>query len=95
MARVVLDQRAAPIVGDGWITSEDGKTAFTDSVLTKKRNILQKQGEAVFRLLAPKLNKLQPGRERTEEEFQQVCIALGMFLHHLLSNWGEDCDICS
>ena len=74
----------------------DEKTVYTDSDLTKKLKILQKQGEVVFGLLAPKLNKLQPGRERTEEEFQQVCLALGMFLHYLLSKEGDEgCDICS
>lgn len=71
------------------------KTVYTASVLTRKREMLQKQGEVVFELVKPKLDKLQPGRERTEGEHQQMCLALGMFLHHLLSKDGESCDICS
>jgi hypothetical protein len=58
--------------------------------LNEQQRRLQRQGEVLFEQVAPTLNRLQPGRERTREEFEQVCIALALFVHHLLDSDGEE-----
>lgn len=65
------------------------KTVGTDSDVLKRIELLRRQGEVLFEQIAPQLNRLQPGRERTDEEFQQVCVALALFVHHLLDS-GDD-----
>ena len=66
------------------------KVVYNDSELTKRLKLLRQQGEVLFPSIASQLNRLQPGRERTEEEFGQVCIALALFVHHLLDSDGEE-----
>jgi len=51
---------------------------------------LQLQGEVLFEQVASQLDRLQPGRERTREEFEQVCVALALFVHHLLDGDGDE-----
>lgn len=52
---------------------------------------LQKQGEILFGTVAGPLNRLTPDRERTREEFEQICVALALFVHHLLDSEDEGC----
>lgn len=68
---------------------ETGRIVSTDSGLTARTRLLARQGEVLFEQIAPQLDRLQPGRTRTEEEFQQVCLALALFIHHLLDSEGE------
>ena len=44
---------------------------------------LRREGEAMFRCIVEELNRLQPGRVRTEEEFEQICISLALFQQYL------------
>ena len=69
------------------------QTTDNHTGLTGQAEKLQKQGEVVFATIARQLNQLQPGRERTREEFEQVCIALALFIHHLLDSDGDDPDL--
>lgn len=69
---------------------EAGRTVSTDSELTARAKLLARQGEVLFEQIVPQLNRLQPGRVRTEEEFRQVCLALALFVHHLLASDSDD-----
>lgn len=66
------------------------KTVSTDSELAKRIELLRRQGEVMFGQIAPQLNRLQPGRERTHKEFEQICIALALLIHHLLDIDGDE-----
>lgn len=70
--------------------AEVSKTVSTDSGLVKRTELLRRQGEILFEQIVPQLNRLQPGRERTREEFEQICIALALFIHHLLDSDGDE-----
>lgn len=65
---------------------QTGKTISNLTDLEKRMRVLRAQGEVAFDMIAKELNQLPPGRTRTEEEFEQVCIALALFLDYLLSN---------
>jgi hypothetical protein len=69
---------------------QTGRIVSTDSELTARTKLLTRQGEVLFKQIAPQLNRLQPGRVRTEEEFQQVCLSLALFIHHLLDSEGDE-----
>jgi hypothetical protein len=62
------------------------KTVSTDTELERRMKLLRTQGEVAFGMIAQEMNQLPPGRKRTEDEFEQVCIALALFLDYLLSN---------
>jgi hypothetical protein len=49
----------------------------TDSDTLVQIKMCRVVGEQLFRDLAPRLNRLQPGRTRTQNEFEAVCLALG------------------
>lgn len=63
-----------------------GRTLGTDTELERRMTLLRMQGEVPFGMIAEQMNQLPPGRQRTEEEFEQVCIALALFLDYLMSN---------
>jgi hypothetical protein len=74
-----LDQQQSELL-------ERCRTVWTDSDLTKKRKLLRLQGEHLFRLIDKEMNQLEPGRARTEEEFEQVCFGLALFMHYLIAD---------
>ncbi len=56
---------------------------WTESADARRRR-LRRQGEVLFGSVAKQLNQMFPGRKRSEEEFEQVCVALALFIHNLL-----------
>jgi hypothetical protein len=53
--------------------------------LKRRKAVLRDLGESTFRHIAPQLNVAYP--HRTREEFDQICVALGLMAYHLM---GKD-----